>query len=201
MSGSWCMWCLMTQNQWNKEEGVPLEHQEEWTIDKLKAHKILVEEGTLKKPTEIRGVVDFPLWDFIEVKYYVYPVLHGEIGLVNNALDAFSDILDDNIEVMSDEEKTARNTTIFADATLESAVEKLKDWKERSSIDVRFYEVLNSEIKDRLKGQGISQDERNELVAKRAEINKNIADMKAQPKLLEEDVKNKNELFSAAKKS
>jgi hypothetical protein len=27
----------MTQNQWNKEEGVPLEHQEEWTIDKLKA--------------------------------------------------------------------------------------------------------------------------------------------------------------------
>jgi len=195
------MWCLMTQNQWNKEEGVPLEHQEEWTIDKLKAHKILVEEGTLKKPTEIRGVVDFPLWDFIEVKYYVYPVLHGEIGLVNNALDAFSDILDDNIEVMSDEEKTARSTTIFADATLESAVEKLKDWRERSSIDVRFYEVLNSEIKDRLKGQGISQDERNELVAKRAEINKNIADMKAQPKLLEEDVKNKNELFSAAKKS
>jgi hypothetical protein len=66
---------------------------------------------------------------------------------------------------------------------------------------VRFYEVLNSEIKDRLKGQGISQDERNELVAKRAEINKNIADMKAQQKLLEEDVKNKNELFSAAKKS
>ncbi len=66
---------------------------------------------------------------------------------------------------------------------------------------MRFYEVLNSEIKDRLKGQGISQDERNELVAKRAEINKNIADMKAQQKLLEEDVKNKNELFSAAKKS
>ena len=61
--------------------------------------------------------------------------------------------------------------------------------------------MLNSEIKDRLKGQGISQDERNELVAKRAEINKNIADMKAQQKLLEEDVKNKNELFSAAKKS
>ncbi len=43
-------------------------------------------------------MVDFPLWDFIEVIHYVYPVLHGEISLVNNALDAFYDVLDDNIE-------------------------------------------------------------------------------------------------------
>jgi hypothetical protein len=62
----------------------------------------------LKKPTEIYGVVNFPMWDFIEVKYYIYPVLHGEIGLVNNnALDAFYDILDVNVEVMADEEKPA----------------------------------------------------------------------------------------------
>jgi hypothetical protein len=50
-------------------------------------------------------VVDFPLWEFIEVINYVYPVLHGEIGLVNHALDELYGILDDNVEVMSDEEK------------------------------------------------------------------------------------------------
>jgi hypothetical protein len=59
----------------------------------------------LKTPTEISGVVDFPLWEFIEVINYVYPVLHGEIGLVNHALDELYGILDDNVEVMSDEEK------------------------------------------------------------------------------------------------
>jgi hypothetical protein len=51
------------------------------------------------------GVAEFPRWNFIEVKHYVYPVLHGEIGLINNALDAFYDVLDENIEVMRDEEK------------------------------------------------------------------------------------------------
>ena len=61
--------------------------------------------------------------------------------------------------------------------------------------------MLKSEIKDQLKGRGIPQDERNELVAERVEINKKITDMKAQQKILEEDVKNKRGLFSAAKKS
>jgi hypothetical protein len=28
MSGSWCMWCQMAPNQWNREDGVPLNHQE-----------------------------------------------------------------------------------------------------------------------------------------------------------------------------
>jgi len=132
MSGSWCMWCQMAPNQWNREDGVPLEHQEEWTIDELKAHKILVLEGRLKKPVEIHGVVDFPLWDFIPVSDYIYPVLHGEIGLVNNALDAFYDILDDNIEVLTDEEKISHTTTILADAALETAAEEFKHFKEPS---------------------------------------------------------------------
>lgn len=59
ISGSWCLWCQMAPNQWNRDDGVPLDHQEEWTIYKLKAHKILVSE-----PVEIFGVVCFPLWGF-----------------------------------------------------------------------------------------------------------------------------------------
>jgi hypothetical protein len=92
--------------QWNKQDDeIPPNHAEDWTISKLKAHKLQVAEGTLKTTMEIRGVVDFPLWEFIEVINYVYPVLHGEIGLVNHALDELYGILDDNVEVMSDEEK------------------------------------------------------------------------------------------------
>jgi hypothetical protein len=49
----------MAPNQCNRDDGVPLDHQEEWTIYKLKAHKILVSE-----PVEIFGVVCFPLWGF-----------------------------------------------------------------------------------------------------------------------------------------
>jgi hypothetical protein len=127
MSGSWCMWCKRAPNQWNTQDNVPLEYQQEWTIDSLKAQKVLLSEGRLKKPVKSRGVVDFPLWDFIPVSHYIYPVLHGEIGLVNNVLDALYDILDDNVEVLSDEEKTSWNTAILADAAYESAAEDLRD--------------------------------------------------------------------------
>jgi hypothetical protein len=73
MSGSWCMWCLMSLNEWSKEIAeVPPNHAEEWTINTLKSHKVLVSEGTLKKPTEICGVVEFPIWDFIEVSHYSF---------------------------------------------------------------------------------------------------------------------------------
>ena len=139
-------------------------------------HKILV----LVKPVEIRGVVDFPLWDFIPVSNYIYPVLHGEIGSVNNALDAFIDIIDDNIKVLTDEEKTFRNTTIFADAAWETAADELKHFKdERSLVDIRFYEVLKSDIKDRLKEE-ITQDEKTELLHEMQEIQQAVLDIKAQ---------------------
>ena len=106
-----------------QDDKIPLSHAEEWTITKLKSHKLKVAQGTLKMPMEIHGVVDFPLWEFIEVINYVYPVLHGEIGLINLALDSFYDILDDNVEVMSEEEKIIRNTTILADAAFETSRE------------------------------------------------------------------------------
>ncbi len=88
-----------------KIEYVPLRKPEDWSIEKLKAEKLLVQDGLLKEPSEICGVVQFPVWDFVEVNYYIYPVLHGEIRLVNDAFDGFYDYVDDTVEVMSDEEK------------------------------------------------------------------------------------------------
>ncbi len=114
--------------------------------------------------------------------HYVYLVLHGEIGLVNNALDAFYDILDDNIEVISDEEKIAHNTTILADAALEAALENMKDWKASSAVDLSFYEIFKSEIRSNLRRRGISEEEKNWLLCEREEINEMISDSRKQQK-------------------
>ncbi len=62
------------------------------------------------------------MWDFIPVNNYIYPILHGKIGLVNDAIDSFYDILDDNVEIMSDEEKTVRNDCIIAEVSLDSII-------------------------------------------------------------------------------
>jgi hypothetical protein len=143
----------------------------------------------LKKPTDIHGVVEFPVWDFIEVTHYVYPVLHGEIGLVNNALDAFYDILDDNIEVMSDEEKIARNTTILANAALEASLEKMQEIKDSSTVDISFFEIFKSEISSHLRRRGISEEENNRPHREKEEINAMILDAKKQQKEKEQYVK------------
>ena len=140
-------------------------------------HKILV----LVKPVEIRGVVDFPLWNFIPVSNYIYPVLHGEIGLVNNVLDALYDILDDNIEVLSDEEKTSWNTAILADAAYESAAEDLRDCKEAVKVDIIFYVIMKSDIRDRLQ-EVIPQNEKDELHQQLQEIQQVVLDKKAEQK-------------------
>jgi hypothetical protein len=200
MSGSWCVWCKRAPNQWNTQDNVPLEYQQEWTIDSLKAQKVLLSEGRLKKPVEIRGVVDFPLWDFIPVSHYIYPVLHGEIGLVNNVLDALYDILDDNVEVLSDEEKTSWNTAILADAAYESAAEDLRDFKEAVKVDINFYVIMKSDIRDHLQ-EVIPQNEKDELHQQLQEIQQVVLDKKAEQKQCKADVKAKRANYLSAKKS
>jgi len=55
-------------------------------------------------------------------------------------------MLDDNIELMSDEEKIIRNTTILADAAFETSREKMEEWKITSTVDLSFHEILRDEI-------------------------------------------------------
>jgi len=202
MSGCWCMWCLKAPNEWKKQDDeIPPSYAEEWTITKLKSHKLKVAQGMLKTPTEIRGVVDFPLWDFIEVINYVYPVLHGEIGLINLALDSFYDILDDNVEVMSEEEKIIRNTTILTDAAFETSRETLEELKASTTDDVSFQEIVLEEILASLRQRGISEEEKNRLRGEMEEVKANIRNMKMEVKNKANDVKQKKLAFTAAKKN
>jgi len=114
MSSSWCMWCKLSPSPWKiavterDTSNVPVEEADTWTIDNLKAAQLRTVDGALKKPCKICGVVDYPLWDFVEVSNYIFPILHAaEIGLGNDCLDAFLDFVDDRVESLSNEEKIA----------------------------------------------------------------------------------------------
>jgi len=39
------------------------------------------------------GIVNNPVWDFVEARNYIFPELHAEIGIVNNVLDKFLALL------------------------------------------------------------------------------------------------------------
>jgi hypothetical protein len=73
MSTSWCMWCQLVPHEWKIQqlEGdvAARQHEGLWTIDALKAHKLRMMQGYIKvsEPKEVCGVVDYPIWDFIDV--------------------------------------------------------------------------------------------------------------------------------------
>jgi hypothetical protein len=166
-----CVWCCKAPRQWKiKEEEVTANKKKEWTIERLKATKLLVEDGTYRAPSEIHGVPQSPVWGFIEVDHIIYPVLHGEIGLVNDVLDSFYDFLDDNIEVMTNDKKSACNQVVLADVALETSLERINDWKNNEGIVISFYEVFKADAAEALKNRKISREEKNQLQHDKKEI-------------------------------
>jgi hypothetical protein len=91
---------------------------------------------------------------------YVYPVLYGEMGLVNFAVDVFNDLYD-NIEKLLEEEKIARNNMIMADVACDEAIGCLKTFKESESIG--FCELMKKQAATALKQCGLSLVEKNRL--------------------------------------
>jgi hypothetical protein len=97
--------CQLAPHEWKilrlERDAAARQHETLWMIDSLKAHKLRMIQGYIKvsKPREVRGVVDYLIWDFIDVSEYIYPVLHGEIGLANALLESFYDFLDEKVEV------------------------------------------------------------------------------------------------------
>ncbi len=85
MSSFWCMWCDAHHNtgqNLNASSDFEL-----WMIECINDHRNKIIREGLKDAKDVCGIVDFPLWDFIQPLHFVFPQLHVKIGLVNNALD------------------------------------------------------------------------------------------------------------------
>jgi hypothetical protein len=132
--------------------------------------------------------MEFPEWDFIPVKNNIFPFLHGEIGLVNYALDGFYYTIDDKIKILSDQEKTARNSSIIAEVGLEQSREHLE-----------FYGILKKDITDSLKRQNLAEDEWNNMVEEKKSVDDQIAAIKNEQNTMEADTKIKRGFKSSKK--
>jgi hypothetical protein len=144
--------------------------------------------------------MEFPEWDFILVKNNIFPFLHGEIGLVNYALDGFYYIIDDKIKILSNQEKTARNSSIIAEVGLEQSREQINNaWKQTQSVDLELYGILKKDITDSLKWQNLAEDERNNMVEEKKSVDDKIAAIKNEQKTIEADTKIKRGFKSSKK--
>jgi hypothetical protein len=101
MSSSWCMWCTLHPSEWKHHPLPPSD------LQKDKNHKECIDRKEVKEAREILGIVNYPVWDFIQPENFMFPELHAEIGLVNNVLDKFYSFIDDQVEAITPEEATA----------------------------------------------------------------------------------------------
>ena len=134
MSGTWCTWCNLRNVEWERKDH---DIGNEWTKEKMKQLRRDVETGTLKKtPANIKGCVDEPLIDCIELNLYVFPVLHIMIGLGNKVVNDFFHWTDQRVEMIPEEEMRARKAWLQSIHAMEKEKEVLNEWLRHNSSDL-----------------------------------------------------------------
>ncbi len=197
MSSYWCMWCNTHPSTW--PDLSTCSDAQLWTIDKMVEHRHRINQDNIKEPREICGIVDFPLWDFIQPFHYVFPQLHVEIGLINNVLDHFYDFVEEQVEAPTPEERLCRNNLIICDVAAVKAKEKLDEWKESGASDLAMQRYSKSLVTRALKARGMSMEERQNLTLQQIALDNTIAGLVAQRKHLEQDISQKRKKLTEAR--
>jgi hypothetical protein len=196
MSSSWCMWCTAHPSTWNQH---PVPSAEDWTMEKIITMKERIDRKEIKLPREMLGVVNYPVWDFVEPQNYIFPELHVEIGLVNNVLDKFYSFIDDKVEAVTQEELTRRNSFIVADVALTRALNRLSNWKEDTAPQLEFHRHERMQVANKLKTRNLESLEIADLRSQMQQLDTEIAEMVQQRKALEADLTLKRKFVGTAK--
>ncbi len=129
MSSFWCMWCKLHPSTWKTfhetKDVVTDEEKQLWNVALHDEILQKIQDGQLKTTKEKRGIVSKHIWSFIEPRNYIFPQLHFKIGVINMVLDNFFKFIEDQVEILTPEEKVARNNIIVTESALKEAKKKL----------------------------------------------------------------------------
>jgi hypothetical protein len=157
MSSYWCMWCILHPSEWRTFRESPASvPEEDWRLSSIELHNETLKKiktGQLKEVRDKKGVIREPIWSFIEPRNFIFPHLHFEIGVVNMVLDNFYGFVEEQVEVISPEEKVARNSIIILEVSLEQAKQRLEDWHMESDHTLARLRLEKSYIVSTMKSQ------------------------------------------------
>ena len=110
----------------------------------------------LKTPKEKKVIVSTPLVPFFQPQDYIFPLLNFEIGAVNNVLDSLRNFVEDQVEIISDTEKVARNRVITADV----AYTRLKDSVQEAHATVAIQQLWlqKAGLSQTLRQRGLTEE-------------------------------------------
>ena len=203
MSSCWCVWCASHPSYWKsyctEPDSIPPEEKEPWTIETMAAHHEMIEQENVREARQRKGIVGKVIWDFIEPKDYIFPVLHFEIGAVNNVLDSFYGFVEDRVELLSQEEKVLRSSVIIAEVALTEAQKANNAWKDTGGINLAMQRIQKTNLVAYLKRKTLTVDERHDLTQQKTELDAIITSLITQRKELEKQATERRKGFQEAK--
>ena len=126
-SGHWCPWCLKSAKEWsepNQENNGPF-----WTQELLCEFAEGVRCGRLKSSSERKGVVSDAAIDYVGPEKIAFPILHATLGFGNDWLKSFIKEMQAASEAYTAEYMVAEEELGKAIEELESAVQRLREYK------------------------------------------------------------------------
>ena len=143
-SSYWCPWCLVSHREWQAEPDSYV--AEKRTSRMLSETYMAVKMDTCNrlKPTDKKGVSAEVHYQGIGPEKFVPPLLHMEMGLVNQVWDAFEEWIDAFVEIIPPHEKEARKQLADAKGKLKEVAAERSEIEKTISIDIR---EKNGEIK------------------------------------------------------
>jgi len=136
-----------------------------------------MERENVKEPRQKKGIVGKPIWDFIEPKPYIFPVLHFVIGAVNNVLDSLYGFVEDRVELLSEEEKVLQSSAVIAEVAFSEAQRALSGWKETGAANLAMHRIEKTTLVQHLRRTTLTANERQELTQQRAQLEAIITDL------------------------
>ena len=79
-------------------------------------------------------------------------------GKSTNVLEKVYGFIDDQVEAITPEEATSRNSYIVADVALSLAMQRITDWKEDSALQLEFHRLNRIHVSRELQKRGLGPD-------------------------------------------
>jgi hypothetical protein len=128
------------------------------------------------------------------------PLLHLEIGMVNQAWEAFEGWVDDVVEVVPPIEKDARKEVQDAREKVAIATEEKKHVDGTINIDIREKSGAANLIKAQLRRKGLENEKKVELQMQLTLLSTFISELKQQLKLCKDNLKSRQLHLAESKK-
>jgi hypothetical protein len=135
-SSYWCPWCLVSHKEW---QGQPETYNtEKRTCEFLNDTYAAIKNDCNKrlKPTDKKGVSKEMHYKSIVPEKFLPPLLHMEMGLVNQIWYAFEDWIDKFVEIIPPHEKEARRELIIAKDKLKELQTEKAEIEKMVNVDV-----------------------------------------------------------------